>query len=127
MRGTPILVHSGTVTDADTAHDVLSSTAFPATSVVKVLGGSGSVNYHRYHLIGTAGDNDAIIIDGSTWGDEASKTYEIISYPARAFFNATCTGITNDFSSQYYYLGGVYVPNLIAETITSGAYAIIYT
>lgn len=118
---------SGTVTDADTAHDALTSAAFPATSVVKVLGGSGSTTYHRYHLIGTAGNDDRIIIDGSTWGDEASKTYEIISYPARAFFNATCTGITNDFSSQYYHLGGVYVPNLIAETITSGAYAIIYT
>jgi hypothetical protein len=117
---------SGTVTNDDTAADVLTSAAFPATSVVKVIKGSGSATYHRYHLIGTAGNDDRFIIDGSTWGDETSKTYEIISYPARAFFNATCTGITNDFSSQYYPLGGVRVENLICETITSGAYAIIY-
>jgi hypothetical protein len=120
-------VSSGTVTDDSASHDALTSAAFPATDVVKVIGGTGAAAYHRYHLIGTAGNDDRIIIDGGTWGDENNKTYEIICYPARPFFNATCTGITNDFTTQWYYMGGIYVPNLICETCTSGGTAIIYT
>ena len=80
-----------------------------------------------YHLIGTAGNDAAFTVDPvTTLTDETTKEYHAQVYPARAFFNATCTGITNDFESKYAYLGGVWVDNLIAETITSGAYAIIY-
>ena len=119
---------SGVITDDDTGHDVMTAAAFPATDVVKVIAGSGSTTYHTYHLIDTAGDNDHFhITPTTTWGDETSKTYEVIVYPSRPFFNATCTGITNDFTTQWYYMGGIYVPNLICETCTSGGTALIYT
>jgi hypothetical protein len=119
---------TGTITESVTTNDTLTAARLPATNVIKVLEGSGTVDNHTYHLIGTAGDNDKFIVDPTTsWTDEATKKYHTKTYPARPFFNCTCTGITNDFSSQYYPLGGVYVPNLICEAITSGAYAIIYT
>jgi len=121
-------VSSGTVTDDDTAHNVLTSTACPDGAVVQVLGGSGSTTYHTYHLIGTQGNNDAIVITPTTtWGDETSKTYRFKVHPARAFFNALQPTVTNTFESKFHYFGGVRVPNLICETLSTDAYALIYT
>ncbi len=118
---------SGTVTDDDATRNVLTS-AFADGAVVKVLGGSGAVANHTYHLIGTAGDNDRIIITPTaTWADETSKFYEIIAYPARAFFNALQPTVTSTHESKFHYFGGVCVPNLICETLSTSAYALIYT
>jgi len=119
---------SGTVTDGDTGHNVLTSTACPDGSVVQVLGGNGSATYHTYHLIGTAGNDDRIVITPtSTWGNETSKTYRFKVFPQRAFFNCLQPTATNTHESKFQFFGGQYVPNLICEGITASSYAIIYT
>jgi hypothetical protein len=120
---------SGTVTDDSSgSRDIITSTAFPDAGVVKVLATSGLVANKKYHLIGIQGDNDAFIVDpAASWGDENNVNYHIICYPARDFYNCSFSGITNDFESKYVYMGGVYVPNLACNAVTSGSYAIIYT
>ena len=119
---------SGTVTDADAGHNVLTSAACPDGSVVQVLGGSGSATYHTYHLIGTAGNDDRIVITPtSTWGDEAAKTYRFKVFPQKPFFNALQSTVANTHESKFHYFGGVCVPNLICETLSTSAYALIYT
>ena len=119
---------SGTVTDASTSENLLTAANFPDGAVVKVWEGSGSATYHTYHLIGTAGNDDRIIITPTTtWGDEAAKTYKITSYPQRPFFNALQSTVANTHESKFHYFGGVYVPNLILEAISTSAYALIYT
>jgi hypothetical protein len=119
---------SGTVTDADTGHNVLTSTACPDGSVVQVLSGDGDAGNKTYHLIGTAGNDDRIIITPtSTWADEAAKTYRFKVFPARAFFNCLQPTATNTHESKFQFFGGAYVPNLICEGITASSYAIIYT
>lgn len=119
---------TGTVTDADAASNLLTAGNFPDGAVVKVWEGSGAAANHTYHLIGTAGNNDRIIITPtSTWADEATKTYKITSYPQRPFFNALQPGAATTHQSKFHYFGGVYVPNLICETLSTSAYALIYT
>jgi hypothetical protein len=119
---------SGTVTDADTGHNVLTSAACPDGSVVQVLSGNGAVGNKTYHLIGTAGNDDRIIITPtSTWADEATKTYRFKVFPQRAFFNCLQPTVTNTHESKFHYFGGVCVPNLICETLSTSAYALIYT
>jgi hypothetical protein len=121
-------IASGVVTETNVDTHTLSAANFPATSVVKFLSDAQCLTANKtYHLIGTVGDNHAFTVDPvTTLTDETAKKYHAQVFPAKAFFNATCTGITGDFSSQYYPLGGVRVDNLICEAITSGAYAIIY-
>ena len=119
---------SGTVTDASASRNLLTAANFPDGAVVKVTHGDGAAANHTYHLIGTAGNDDRIIITPtSTWADETTKNYTLTSYPQRPFFNALQSTVTNTHESKFHYLGGVYVPNLILETISSNAYVLIYT
>lgn len=117
---------SGTVTDNDTANDKLTAAAFPAGDVVKVISTSGSATYKTYHLIGTAGNDDRIIITPtSTWGNETSKVYEIISYPARRAFGVATRHL--DLCNEFRFFGdeGIWLPNLILATATN-AVATLY-
>lgn len=120
---------TGVVTETDTDTHTLSAAQFPATSVVKILAQSSCVAANKtYHLIGTVGDNHAYTVDPvGTMTDESAKEYAVSVFPARAFFNCSASSVTNAFESKYHYLGGVWIPNLVAETVTSGSYAIIYT
>jgi hypothetical protein len=118
---------TGTVTDDDATRNVLTS-AFADGAVVKVLSGSGSAANKTYHLIGTAGNNDRFIVTPTaSWGDEANKFYEIVAYPQRPFFNALQPGAATTHHSLFHYFGGVELPNLVLETISTSAYALIYT
>jgi hypothetical protein len=119
---------TNTLTDADTG-GVLTAARYPATDILKLYtvgegGGNGSALNHTYHLIETAGDNNAIVT-GTTLTNETTMRQKMICYPSAPFFNVTCSSVTNAFETKFHYLGGVLVPNLIAETITSGASAII--
>jgi len=119
---------SGTVTNTDTAADVMTSAAFPDGAVIKVIDSSGSASYKTYHLIGTAGDDDRFVITPtSTWGDESSTYYHVTAYPARAAFQFKQPKDTNE-NSQWFAFGGdgLRLPNLTLETISSTCSAIVY-
>ena len=114
---------SGTVTDTDTDHDVMTSTAFPDGGVVLVQETTGAVANKTYHLIGTQGTDDAFVVTPtSTWGDEATKDYKVITYPQRPFFNGLNSTVANTMESRHFYLGGTRVENLILEAISTSAY-----
>ena len=119
----------GTVTDDDGSHNYLTSSAFADGSVVKVIQTAGAAGNRTYHLVGTAGDDDKIIITPtSTWADESNIMYHIINYPARPFLNGLQPTATNTHYSMYWYFGpqGVYLPNLVLESISTSAYLQIY-
>jgi hypothetical protein len=119
-------VSTGTVTNDDTAADVLTSANFPDGSVVKVIKSSGAAANMTYHLIGTAGNDDRIVITPtSTWADENNKYYTIASYPARRAFGIATRHV--DLCNEFRYFGdeGIWFPNLILETATN-AVATIY-
>jgi len=120
---------SGTVTDDDSDHDYLTSSAFADGSVVKVIQTAGAAGNRTYHLVGTAGNDDRIIITPtSTWADESNIMYHIINYPARPFLNGLQPTATDTHYSMYWYFGpqGVYLPNLVLESISTSAYLQIY-
>ena len=120
---------TGTVTDDDASHNYLTSTAFAAGSVVKVIGSSGDASNKTYHLVGTAGNNDRIIITPTaTWADEANIMYHIIDYPARSFYNRLTSTATNTHESNYVYFGkyGVVLPNLILSALSASSYVQIF-
>ena len=120
-----------TITDAATG-GVLTGARYPATNVLKIFktiegGGNGSVLNHTYHLIETAGDNNAIVT-GATLTNEANKSYKFDCYPSRPFLNGLQPTATNTHYSMYWYFGpyGVRLPNLILESISTSAYLEIY-
>jgi hypothetical protein len=121
---------SGTVTDDDGSHNWLTSSAFPDGSVVKVIKGSDAIPANcTYHLVGTAGNNDRIIITPtSTWADEANIPYHIISYPARTAIHLIQPKDTNEYSMWVPFPGpkGFEFHNLVLETISSTCSAQLY-
>jgi hypothetical protein len=119
-------IASGVVTE--TSGTTLSAASFPATSVVKIALDSGCTAANKtYHLIGTAGNDAAFTVDPvTTLTDETTQNYHTFVYPARPFFNALCQTVTNSMESKWHYFGGVWVPNLILEAISTDAYALIY-
>ena len=129
--GNCTITGTNTFTDADTGV-VLTAARYPATNVLKIFktwegGGSGSTANHTYHLIETAGDNNAIVTAASLT-NEANKSYKIAAYPARPFLNGLQPTATNTHESKYWYFGehGVWVANLILEAISTSAYLQIF-
>ena len=124
---------TGTNTCTDTAAGgVLTGARYPATNVLKIFttregGGNGSTANHTYHLIETAGNNN-VIVTAATLTNEANKSYKIDCYPARPFLNGLQPTATNTHYSMYWYFGpqGVYLPNLVLESISTSAYLQIY-
>lgn len=119
---------SGTVTETDDTNP-LTSTLFPATGVVRVLGGSGTTANHTYHLIGAAGNDHRIIIDPtSTWADEGPFDYHTITYPARVAIRMIQPADTNQYSMWVPFPGpfGFRFPNLVLETISATCSAQLY-
>lgn len=112
---------SGTVTDDNASHDWLTAAAFPAGDVVQVLATTGAAGNKTYHLIGTAGNNDRIIITPtSTWADEANKTYSIQSFPSKLAFIGL-TQATTAMDAWYPFPQPIRFPNLILGTATNAA------
>jgi hypothetical protein len=119
---------TGTVTDDNGALNLLTS-AFADGAVVKVKTSNGLAANHTYHLIGTAGNNDRFIVTPTaSWTDEANVFYSMVAYPQRPFFNALQPGAATTHESKFHYFGehGINVPNLVLETISTSAYALIY-
>lgn len=110
---------SGTVTDDDGSHNWLSATAFPAGDVVQVTQTNGAAGNKTYHLIGTAGNNDRIVITPtSTWADESNKDYVIKSWPAKMAF-VGLTQATTAKDGFYSFPRGLELPNLILSVVTN--------
>ena len=129
--GNCTITDTNTFTDTD-AGDVLTSARYPATNVLKIFktiegGGNGSTANHTYHLIETAG-NDNAIVTAATLTNEAGKSYKIDCYPSRPFLNGLQPTAANTHYSMYWYFGpqGVYLPNLVLESISTSAYLQIY-
>jgi hypothetical protein len=132
IAATDIFVPSATITgtntftNVDTNADVLTS-AFADGAVLKIKGGTGSVLNHTYHLIDTAGDNDAIVTKASLT-NEVGKAYKIIAYPGRTALKCIMDKDTNQKSLWIPFDGerGFRFPNLALEDITNTATAILY-
>lgn len=129
--GNCTITSTTTFTDADTG-GVLTSARYPATNVLKIFktvegGGNGSTANHTYHLIETAGDNNAIVCAASLT-NEANKSYKIAAYPARSFLNGLQPTVANTHESKYWYFGphGIWLPNLVLEAISTSAYIQIF-
>lgn len=89
-------------------------------------GGNGSSANHTYHLITTAGDNNAIVVASSLTNEE-TKSQLIEAYPARVAFKFKQPNDTNEQSLWFNFGGdGLRLPNLTLETISSSCSAIIY-
>ena len=122
---------TGTITGTNTltATGLLTS-IYADGSVIKIFpvnkgGGDGSVANMTYHLIGTAGDNDAIVTAETSLTNETAKTYLLEAYPARKAFSIATPGteVINEF--RYFGEHGVLLPNLTMELATN-AVAIVY-
>ena len=129
--GNCTITGTNTFTDAATG-GVLTAARYPATDVLKIFttregGGNGSTANHTYHLIETAGDDNAIVT-GTTLTNEANKSYKLACYPSRPFLNGLQPTATNTHESKYWYFGpyGFPVPNLILEAISTSAYLEIF-
>jgi hypothetical protein len=88
-------------------------------------GGNGSTANHTYHLITTAGDNNAIVV-ASTLTNEANKSQKIEAYPARTAFKLKQPKDTNELSMWIPMPSPIWFPNLTLETVSTSAYALIY-
>jgi hypothetical protein len=117
---------TNTFTNDDTDADVLTS-AFADGAVLKIISSTGDTANHGYHLINTAGDNDAIVTKESLT-NEAQVGYHIVAYPGRVVLKVIMDYDTNQKSLWIPFDGerGFRFPNLALEDITSTATAILY-
>lgn len=127
--GNCTITGTNTFTDAATG-GVLTAARYPATNVLKIFGageggGNGSTANHTYHLIETAGDNNAIVT-AATLTNEANKSYKIDCYPARTAISITTPG--TEVVNEWRYFGerGVWFPNLVLETSTNVTKTVLY-
>ena len=120
---------SGTVTDTNATHDVMTSTVFPAGGVVQVTYSNGAAANKTYHLIGTEGNNDRFVVTPTTtWGDEGTINYTVKTYPARVAFDGIQTKAADTFGSMFWFFGdaGIRLPNLVLSSISDSSHLIIY-
>ena len=120
---------SGTVTDTDVDHNVMTSTVFPAGGVVQVTYSNGAAANKTYHLIGTVGNYDRFIVTPtSTWGNENTINYTVKTYPARYAFDGLQPKAADTFKSDPQFFGddGISLPNLILASISSTNHLLIY-
>ena len=120
-------VSSGTVTDDNAGHNWLTAAAFPALDVVQVLATSGAAANKTYHLIGTAGNDDRIIITPTTtWADENNKDYVIKCWPCKPAFRGL-TQATTAKDGWYPFHGlGIDFPNLVLSIVSNAAVYIYF-
>jgi hypothetical protein len=121
-------IATGVLTETDVDAHTITAARFPAASVIKIIGGDGLAANHTYHLLNDAGDNHEFETQPTgSLTDEGPVDFHMICYPARAFFNCLVPTLANTMESKHHYFGGVHVPNLICEGISTDSYAIIYT
>jgi hypothetical protein len=132
ISGTDIWVPSATITGTntftndDTDANVLTS-SYADGSVLKIISSTGSTANHGYHLINTAGDEDAIVTKASLT-NETQVEYHIVAYPGRVVLKVIMDADTNQKSMWIPFDGelGFGFHNLALEDITSTASAILY-
>ena len=113
-----------TFTDSDTG-GVLTGARYPAMSILKIIDGNGSTANHTYHLIETAGDNNAIVT-GATLTNEANKSYHIVCYPHHAAFLGKQPNDTNEEFLWYPFPVPFRFRNLVLDSISTSAKVVLY-
>jgi hypothetical protein len=130
---------TGTITGNDTL-TMSAGTYLPSTiadgDFFAITKSSGSTaNYYDHAdkgelvcLVKTAGNNTVVVVDDNPWTDEATIKYTWKVYTGLKTFSLITPAVAGTFFSQHIVFpnGGVRVPNLACETMTSGAYCLLY-
>jgi len=130
---------TGTITGNDTltlsAGALLPSTIADGDFFAIIKSDGAAANYYDYAskgefvcLVKAAGNNTAVVVWDDPWTDEATLKYTWKVYTGLKAFAFLQPTVTNTMESKHIFFpnGGVRVPNLACETMSSGAYCLLY-